>query len=111
MEIRDYVREVHCYGILHFDGPPDSLEYICVASINSLIDINSFPFSDGHPFDLQWFDLTQIPYEKMPADDRIWYPLILREKKFKGAFHFGGLEERSIESYELDEVKDLGITH
>ena len=36
----------------------------------------------------EWFDLEAIPYDRMPADDAIWYPPFLAGKKMRGRFDF-----------------------
>lgn len=43
-----------------------------------------------HP---QWFDINQIPYEKMWLDDKYWLPLLLAGKRFQGKFKFNGNED------------------
>ena len=48
----------------------------------------------------QWFSFDQIPYEKMWVDDKIWYPIMLRDEKFKAYFLFRGHEE--IVDYRLE---------
>lgn len=53
----------------------------------------------------QWFDLDSIPFDKMWADDRLWFPLLLKDAKFSGYFVFEGHE--NILRYTLEEVKDL----
>lgn len=35
-----------------------------------------------------WTDTTQIPFENMWEDDRIWLPLLLERKTFEGCFIF-----------------------
>ncbi|GAB6019791.1 Nudix (Nucleoside diphosphate linked moiety X)-type motif 1 [Chamberlinius hualienensis] len=35
-----------------------------------------------------WYKLDEIPYDKMFADDRIWFPLFLKGDKFTGNFLF-----------------------
>ena len=42
-----------------------------------------------HP---QWFNINQIPYEKMWLDDKYWLPLLLAGKSFQGKFKFNGNE-------------------
>jgi 8-oxo-dGTP diphosphatase len=37
-----------------------------------------------------WVPLTQIPYDRMWADDRIWFPLMLAGKPFQGRLLFDG---------------------
>merc|ERR1712071_300091 len=36
----------------------------------------------------QWFDIADIPFHKMWADDESWYPLYLAGKKFRAYFKF-----------------------
>ncbi len=36
----------------------------------------------------QWFEVKDIPYEKMWADDIFWLPLLIAGQKFKGEFVF-----------------------
>ena len=38
----------------------------------------------------EWFNLTDIPYDKMWIDDKHWLPLVLEGKKIEAAFHFAG---------------------
>ena len=51
----------------------------------------------------KWFDIDEIPYDQMWADDKYWLPLFLREKRFKGEFLFN--ESNEIIDYLLLEVK------
>jgi 8-oxo-dGTP diphosphatase len=37
-----------------------------------------------------WTHSGQIPYEQMWADDRLWFPLLLAGKRFRGRFLFDG---------------------
>mmetsp|Transcript_9146 Transcript_9146/g.18925 ORF Transcript_9146/g.18925 Transcript_9146/m.18925 type:complete len:175 (+) Transcript_9146:213-737(+) len=44
----------------------------------------------------RWFKIDEIPYSSMPADDAIWYPLVLRENYFlSGTFRF--VEDRLLD--------------
>jgi len=36
----------------------------------------------------RWFAFDEIPYDRMPADDAIWYPPFLAGKKMRGRFDF-----------------------
>ncbi|MDN5358723.1 MAG: 8-oxo-dGTP diphosphatase [Candidatus Diapherotrites archaeon] len=45
----------------------------------------------------QWFGIDDIPYDKMWADDRHWFPLLLSGQKFYGRFWFRDWKE--IENY------------
>lgn len=37
-----------------------------------------------------WFDLDKIPYDEMWEDDKIWLPLLIAGKSFKGKYLFDG---------------------
>jgi ADP-ribose pyrophosphatase YjhB (NUDIX family) len=55
-----------------------------------------------------WFGFDDIPYEKMPADDKFWYPTFLEGKLQKGHFHFAsGMED--LLDHELYEVPVLDL--
>ena len=36
----------------------------------------------------KWFPVKKIPYDEMWPDDRIWMPLVLEKKRFRGKFYF-----------------------
>ncbi|MFA6301435.1 MAG: 8-oxo-dGTP diphosphatase [Candidatus Paceibacterota bacterium] len=36
----------------------------------------------------QWFDIENIPYSRMWPDDKLWVPMFLAGKKFRGRFLF-----------------------
>lgn len=38
----------------------------------------------------EWFDVANPPYDRMWADDRVWLPLMLDSRKFRGRFVFDG---------------------
>lgn len=42
---------------------------------------------EASPF---WAPLEEIPFERMWADDRIWFPWLLRGERFSGRFLFHG---------------------
>ena len=48
---------------------------------------------DGEPTESEemnpkWFDIKDIPYDKMFPDDKYWFPLILEGKKIRAYFEF-----------------------
>lgn len=54
----------------------------------------------------QWFGYDSIPYEKMWADDPLWYPLLLQTSAcFRGTFYF--VNTHTLVSHELTQVAGL----
>lgn len=62
----------------------------------------------------EWFDVREIPYTQMPADDEVWYPKVLHgDSCLTGEFTFRGkklvshaVEEVSREALELLELEE-----
>lgn len=50
----------------------------------------------------QWFAEADIPYDQMWPDDKLWLPLLLADKSFRGVFTIGPGDE--IISYDLSET-------
>jgi 8-oxo-dGTP diphosphatase len=49
-----------------------------------------------------WTDVDSIPFDRMWADDKLWFPLMLSGRKFQGFFIFDGdlmLDSRIEELY------------
>jgi len=78
------IREVHIFTTDHFLGEPKETE-------------------EMKP---EWFYLNEIPFEQMWSDDKLWFPLFISGKKFRGSFIFGDKEETLLEQ-ELIEVKEI----
>uniref|UniRef100_A0A8C4WVB2 Oxidized purine nucleoside triphosphate hydrolase n=1 Tax=Eptatretus burgeri TaxID=7764 RepID=A0A8C4WVB2_EPTBU len=72
--------EVHVFRTDHFDGEP----------------------TESDEMRPRWFDLENIPFEQMWPDDRYWFPLLLRRKKFLGHFVFHGHDNIVQHSLRLD---------
>jgi 8-oxo-dGTP diphosphatase len=56
----------------------------------------------------EWFALNAIPYERMPADDALWYPPFLAGKRMRGHFDFAPdgktLLRHQVEEIEADDL-------
>eukprot|EP00922_Rhytidocystis_sp_ex-Travisia-forbesii_P018780 GHVS01027912.1.p1 GENE.GHVS01027912.1~~GHVS01027912.1.p1 ORF type:complete len:231 (-),score=27.81 GHVS01027912.1:152-844(-) len=116
-------------AIVVFDGPPVAVEHQYVYRVEPT-ELQVGPDAATHGFELsaddttgcpgrtglfEWYDLGDIPFSEMPADDKIWYPHALSfdtardslpsdrqsGSLIKGEFHFGGVDERTIKSYAL----------
>lgn len=52
----------------------------------------------------KWFPLNKIPYDGMWPDDKIWIPLMLKGKQFKGKFYFDK-DAKNITSHTIEVIK------
>lgn len=55
----------------------------------------------------EWFAVNDIPYDSMWADDRIWMPLVLEGKKFKGKFYYDKNYE-NLFSHDIEILENSG---
>ena len=53
----------------------------------------------------KWFKFQDVPFKDMWPDDILWYPYLLKKKKFKGYFLFKGHHE--VLETELSEVENF----
>ncbi len=53
----------------------------------------------------KWYDISDIPYEKMWADDKHWLPVVLAGKNVKGTFWFN--ENDELIKHEITETGQL----
>jgi|FLOH01.1.fsa_nt_gi 8-oxo-dGTP diphosphatase / 2-hydroxy-dATP diphosphatase len=54
----------------------------------------------------QWFNINDLPKDKMWSDDVYWVPLVFDRKKVKATFYFAD-DNKTIEKHELEEVQEL----
>jgi 8-oxo-dGTP diphosphatase len=52
---------------------------------------------------VKWFDFSEIPFNEMWPDDKIWMNLMLQGKQFEGEFYFDDTLNEILE-YKLDVV-------
>jgi 8-oxo-dGTP diphosphatase/2-hydroxy-dATP diphosphatase len=67
-------------------------------------NFNGIP-SESEEMRPEWFDIREIPFDKMWQDDKYWLPLFLDNKKFLGKFMFDGND--NILEKELNEVESI----
>jgi 8-oxo-dGTP diphosphatase / 2-hydroxy-dATP diphosphatase len=60
------VLEVHVFKVTSYEGEPTESEEMCP----------------------QWFTFGEVPFARMWADDKYWFPYLQTEKLFKGRFLF-----------------------
>jgi 8-oxo-dGTP diphosphatase/2-hydroxy-dATP diphosphatase len=79
--------------------------YICLDFVGEVIETEEMS--------PKWFNIDEIPYDKMWIDDKYWLPLLIQEHKFKAKFIFSentdvkGTNNNNIVSYEVTEVDSL----
>lgn len=80
------VGDLEKMGTLDFEfkGNPEILE----VHIYRATDFTGEPV-ESDEMKPQWYNLNEIPYDLMWADDRHWFPLFLNNQKFTGKFLFG----------------------
>lgn len=92
----------------------DKIEHMGVLDFSwkdkpEILEVNIFKAKDfeGEPSESEemrprWFHTNEIPFSEMWQDDKHWFPLFLKNKKFKGKFLFD--ESDNILEYELSEL-------
>jgi mutator protein MutT len=88
-------------GEFHFIDLPD-VEHYCNIFVVDEWEGEPAETEEMRP---QWFDTDKIPYDHMWADDRLWMPLLLEGKRFKGKVTIN--EDGSIRQCDLAEVAQL----
>ncbi|KAJ1662748.1 hypothetical protein IW140_005503 [Coemansia sp. RSA 1813] len=58
----------------------------------------------------QWFDVHEMPFDQMWADDSLWWPYVLRDQMFVGRFWFKA-DQLTITRQELRSVDSLDFPH
>lgn len=89
-------------GIIDFEfkGNPEILE-VHIFKVN---EYTGEP-KEGEEMKPEWFNIEEIPFNKMWPDDKYWLPMLLDNKKFEGGFVFGEMGE--IVDYRLEEASDV----
>lgn len=83
-----------------------------------ILEVHIFKITDftGEPLESeemkpQWFPFDSIPFDQMWSDDKYWFPYLLNNKLFKGAFLFDRPSDAEysakILNEKLEEVSNL----
>lgn len=101
-EIGVVVNEIQKFGriIFEFQDKTDTIEVHFFKTNN----FNGEP-AESDEMKPAWFNIKEIPFDKMWPDDKYWVPLFLKDKKFTGKFVFNNNDE--ITEYKLDEVEQI----
>ena len=70
-------------------------------TVFSVTDFDGIP-SESEEMRPQWFLKSEIPYEKMWADDKYWLPFLFAGKKFNGNFIY--TDYNIMLSHEIEEL-------
>ena len=96
-EINVSPRELQKVGELHFFGLPD-VEHYCHIYVTTKWEGEPSESEEMRP---QWFAESQIPYDTMWPADKIWLPLLLDGKRFKGRVVINDSQVRESEFREV----------
>ena len=92
-------------GVLDFSFQND--EKILQVHIFKLTDFSDTS-TETEEMKPKWFSIDEIPFSQMWSDDQYWFPLLLNNKLFEGAFLFDKLPDAGysakIISKNLEEV-------
>lgn len=96
------VNKMEKVGLIDFEfqGNPEILEV-------HVFRANDFEGQPGESEEMSptWYDVNEIPFEKMWPDDKYWFPLFLAGKKFQAKFLFG--EADKVLEMEIKEVNEV----
>lgn len=75
--------------------PAGELRFQFTDGLSLLVDVFRAEDCRGEPRESEeaaplWVPLDKVPFERMWADDRIWFPWLLRREPFDGRFTFDG---------------------
>ena len=87
-------------GVLQFSWQGKEEDILEVHSFNAL-DFSGEP-QETEEMKPQWFNINEIPFEKMWPDDKYWVPLFLEGKKFEGKFLYD--DDNNVVEYDLKET-------
>ena len=58
----------------------------------------------------QWFPVSEVPFDHMWPDDKLWFPMFFKRQKFNGFFKFEGHDKIISQSLrvelENEQIKD-----
>jgi 8-oxo-dGTP diphosphatase / 2-hydroxy-dATP diphosphatase len=79
------VKDLNRIGIVefNFENNPESLEVHIFKSSDFEGEL-----SESEEMKPEWFNIDEIPFDKMWPSDLYWLPLFLKNRKFKGKFLF-----------------------
>ena len=63
-----------------------------------------YPSDEADPF---WCKVSEMPYDRMWEDDRMWLPALLEGKYFTGSFNFAGDSMKDSRLYIFDKPKKV----
>lgn len=92
------VLNVHVFHTLKFTGLLDDHDSKPIS--DTIVSTGSI--TESEEMKPQWYDIQDIPYDKMWPDDELWYPIFLNGKSFKANFLFEGHDKILNHSIEED---------
>lgn len=99
-EARIILNDYKKIGGIYFHFPDKDIK----VHIYIISDYSRNP-EDTEEMHWSWFDLSEIPYEKMWPADRNFIPLLIKNKKFTGDVYFS--ENKELIKHEIIEVSSI----
>ena len=78
-------------------GPCEEHQYVAAASNEHLTAPH--PTAEVEP---TWWEQSALPFERMPADDALWYGRVLAGELLRGSFRFNGRDMISADVRAVD---------
>ncbi len=97
------VLQVVKQGVLEFKFLGDPADY--EIHVFSARDFKGEPAETNEIGPIAWFNISEIPYDKMWPDNRHWFQPLIAGKNLRGRFILG--ENDKIMDYNLREVEEL----
>jgi len=102
-ESRMKVSRLEKKGIINFEFQ-DDLGHILEVHFFHILDYKGEAI-ETEEMSPRWFDIENLPYNKMWPDDIYWMPIFLRGEKFKGRIYFK--DQDTILKEEIRVVEEL----
>lgn len=99
------INQMQEVGLLEFEFANDLGQFLEVHVF--LSDDFSGETQETDEMKPEWFDVDEIPYDKMWPADKLWLPLVLAGKKVRGWVLYDNKESKKILDKELREVSEI----